>query len=216
MHTRRVSAILAGVLCSAGMACVSCATMSLQSPKPMEKGKVGIGVHAGFFLEPTGVDGDGQDASSPPVVQGTLQVGLGRGMKLGLNLGNLEGEAVFKYGFMSPEKPLQISLIAAAGLLQWEALDINAGALSGYTIADVLRPYVGYRHHLLPELDLSLGGVIGGMEILPSKKVGFMFEVNYTIAYTSGKKISLGELGDLSIDESFHLTAISGGIVLRP
>jgi hypothetical protein len=211
MRKPSLSITLLVTLGSMSLFCMSCATISLQSPKPLEAKRIGFGIHAGFLLEALKAGVESDDGGFPIIVNGTAQVGLGRGMELGINVGTLGGEAVFKVGLMAPQNPFQASFITGVSLLYWNFIGVNAGVLGGYTIGDVVRPYAGYRQHLLLP-DLLMGDIIGGLEILISKKIGLMFELNHTITFTSVEDYTDG---DIDFDDSIDTTVMSGGIVLR-
>ena len=197
----------------ASFLCMSCITMSLQSPEVLEKGKIGIGVHVGYPLEALSAESEDQGDSPPLIVQGTLQFGLGKRMELGFNGGTIGLEGNFKVGLTAPENRAKFSLITGVSTPYFSTVGFNVGVLGGYTIANVLRPYVGYRHHLfIAEPVFFEGDLIGGLEILVAKHIGFLFELNRMVSFTSLDDY----FDDIDLsDVYFKATMLSGGLVFK-
>lgn len=206
-------ALLTAPLGVAGFLCVSCVTMSLQSPEVLAKGTIGIGVHVGYPLEALSADSEDQGDGPPLIVQGALQFGIGKRTELGFNGGMIGLDGNVKVGLTAPENPVKFSLIAGVSIPYFSTVGFNVGVLGGYTVANALRPYLGYRHHVfIAEPAYFQGDLIGGLEILVAKHVGFLFELNRMVSFSSFENYS--DDVDLS-GVYFKATILSGGLVFK-
>jgi hypothetical protein len=162
------------------LALASCATTSLHSPRPNEPGQVSLGGHVGYLIgtETSEVEG------VPVILNGTARVGVFEQAEIGVNAGTLGGDIAFKYGFMPYENPFQLSLIVGGGLMHWQVLDLNAGALAGYTIGRHVTPYAGFRQRFLfGGSAMPYGHIVGGVDIRTGSPFSFMVEYDHTFFY---------------------------------
>lgn len=178
-----------------------CAFVSLNSPRPIDDGETQLGLHAGTLVGLSDDDG----GTSGVLFTGTGRFGLGSGVELGFNVGNLGVDGQVKYGFLDHDDPLQVSAIVSAGLYAFSLANASVGALLGYAISDAFMPYVGYRQYLLiaegvyPTFD-----VIGGVDIAFTDLVGLLIEVN--LAEPISIDVDGGE------DETFVILTLTGGL----
>lgn len=191
---------------------LSCATMSLHSPRPLEPGKMSAGIYGGSLYTPTSDEAESDVENPPGVVTGTFRLGLPSGFEVGVNAGMLGAEAALKYGTTGPADPFQLSLVTGVGFYYWTFLDANAGLLAGYRFGNHLEPYAGYRHHVILA-GLQMGDVIGGLELYLSKRLSLQMELDYTIPYNGFRKTrSRGWGGDVTFDEKdFNILAACVG-----
>lgn len=196
--------LCAVVLLPAVLMLASCASTSLHSPRPLEPGQLSLGGHVGYLI---GTDPD-EVSGAPVILNGTARVGVFDRAEIGINVGTLGGDLAFKYGLFPYESPFQLSLLAGGGLMHWQALDLNAGALAGYLIGGRVMPYGGFRQRfLVGEGVMSYGHAVAGLEIYTGSPFSFMLEYDHTFFYEDVQS------SDVSIDpDDFALPVINAGV----
>ncbi len=74
------------------------------------------------------------------------------------------------------EKPFQLSVIAGAGLYDYEMFHFNIGILTGYEISKYINIYGGYRQFIYPDDNFfGTGDIIVGFEFFPKNISHFIY-----------------------------------------
>lgn len=184
-----------------------CISHSLHSPRPLDSGEVQLGVHVGSAAAvATEEAGDSVEVAGLTLT-GTGRFGLGNRFELGVDAGTLGASAAAKYGFFEHDDPLQVSVLGSVGAYVWSVFDASVAGLVGYTLGDVVTPYVGYRQHVyVAGAALWAYRVIAGVEFEFGSGVGLMLEANLA------QPVDFGTDGD--DDAVLLLVAFSGGLTV--
>jgi len=166
---------------------VSCTTVNMNSPRCLEPGQNGIGVYGLYIGDPVEQDeSESNDKSNGTgAVHFTFRHGFKNQNELGLGAGSLGGDLFFKHNFLGNDSSLYLTLIGSAGYLWWLVPEISGGVLSGIDMGKNLTIYGGYRQHILLGEKInngenSYGHLIGGIELMPEKKISLLIEFNQT------------------------------------